>query len=151
MTVPKKQTVREAVLGYQHPALVKRLCEKESKSQQEAETLVSDMLRFLFLCGTRPDHLAPTEAIDVAWHHFILFTRDYRTFCNKTFGTFIDHNPISSKPRKGTDGLTPIARTLMLAKKEFGNLSRNWAPKASDCIEIPAGECAPSTNCQDKE
>ena len=83
----------EDVLSYKHPLLLHRLQAKEGLDGREATALMEDMLRFLFLCGTSEQVYAPTERIDVAWHHFILFTRDYRQFCLHHFGRLIEHNP----------------------------------------------------------
>lgn len=30
----------------------------------------------------------PSEAVDTAWHEFILFTRSYQHFCQKAIGRF---------------------------------------------------------------
>ncbi|WDE01678.1 glycine-rich domain-containing protein [Thalassomonas actiniarum] len=35
----------------------------------------------------------PSQVIDVAWHEFILFTRNYQTFCKHAFGRFLHHTP----------------------------------------------------------
>ena len=35
----------------------------------------------------------PLLIIDEMWHTFILYTMDYRKFCQQNFGFFIDHNP----------------------------------------------------------
>ncbi|WP_374480993.1 hypothetical protein [Zoogloea sp.] len=35
----------------------------------------------------------PSQAVDVAWHEFILFTRGYRQFCARGLGRFLDHTP----------------------------------------------------------
>jgi hypothetical protein len=35
----------------------------------------------------------PSQAVDEAWHEFILSTRSYTAFCTKTFGYFLHHNP----------------------------------------------------------
>lgn len=35
----------------------------------------------------------PSQVIDVAWHEFILFTKEYAYFCNKALGRFIHHTP----------------------------------------------------------
>lgn len=35
----------------------------------------------------------PSQAVDVAWHEFILFTRQYESFCYQTFGRFLHHTP----------------------------------------------------------
>ncbi len=35
----------------------------------------------------------PSQAADDLWHEFILFTRDYRKFCDAAFGQFLHHTP----------------------------------------------------------
>ena len=35
----------------------------------------------------------PSQAVDVAWHEFILFTRKYEHFCGKALGRFLHHTP----------------------------------------------------------
>lgn len=35
----------------------------------------------------------PSVLVDAAWHSFILCTKEYREFCDKTYGRFLDHSP----------------------------------------------------------
>lgn len=35
----------------------------------------------------------PSQVVDVAWHEFILFTRQYQEFCRKGLGRFLHHVP----------------------------------------------------------
>lgn len=35
----------------------------------------------------------PSQVVDVAWHKFILFTREYDKFCHKALGRFLHHTP----------------------------------------------------------
>lgn len=35
----------------------------------------------------------PSQAVDVAWHEFILFTRGYQRFCSRVIGRFLHHTP----------------------------------------------------------
>ena len=35
----------------------------------------------------------PSQAVDLAWHEFILYTRQYRAFCRKGLGRFLHHIP----------------------------------------------------------
>jgi hypothetical protein len=35
----------------------------------------------------------PSQVVDVAWHEFILFTREYSQFCSKALGHFLHHTP----------------------------------------------------------
>lgn len=138
-----------AVLSYQHPLLVERLQKKEGYNEADAQAAFKDMLRFLYLCGSSSEIYGPTEKIDTAWHHFILFTRDYREFCQQFFGRFIEHRPMS--------GLAPpnlTENTVARARAVFGdNLSSNWEIKNSECNNVCEGgdgdqcsKCSGTTN-----
>ena len=49
----------------------------------------------------------PSQAVDDAWHEFILFTRQYDKFCRHAFGRFLHHTPAEamSTPTQASDGL----------------------------------------------
>ena len=49
----------------------------------------------------------PSQAVDDAWHEFILFTRQYDKFCRHAFGRFLHHTPADamSTPTQASDGL----------------------------------------------
>jgi hypothetical protein len=38
----------------------------------------------------------PSKVVDVAWHEFILFTKAYQKFSQKSFGRFFHHTPTES-------------------------------------------------------
>ena len=56
----------------------------------------------------------PSQAVDDAWHEFILFTRQYAQFCRSAFGRFLHHTPAEAmrSPTQASDG---IKRTWRLA------------------------------------
>ena len=49
----------------------------------------------------------PSQAVDVAWHEFILFTRGYRVFCHEAIGHFLHHTPAEhmASPAVAGEGL----------------------------------------------
>jgi len=49
----------------------------------------------------------PSQAVDDAWHEFILFTRYYGRFCRGAFGRFLHHTPAEAmaSPTVASDGL----------------------------------------------
>ncbi|NTV69013.1 MAG: hypothetical protein HGA71_02585 [Azonexaceae bacterium] len=49
----------------------------------------------------------PSQAVDDAWHEFILFTRQYDKFCRHAFGRFLHHTPAEAMrtPTQASDGL----------------------------------------------
>lgn len=81
------------VLAYENDAVVARIAHETNQSYQVAEGVFRDTLRFLWLghqCGTS---ICPSKRIDAGWHVFLIFTKDYRAFCDQFFGHFIDHHP----------------------------------------------------------
>ena len=44
----------------------------------------------------------PSQAVDIAWHEFILFTRQYQTFCKAGLGRFLHHTPAEAMKNKNT-------------------------------------------------
>ena len=64
----------------------------DHKQQQ----LVARALRQFFLtflksnCGRVA---MPSQVVDDLWHEFILFTREYKSFCDRAFGAFLHHTP----------------------------------------------------------
>lgn len=126
----------ESVLAYKHPGVVERLKKDLKISKEAAEKLFEDTLRFLYLCGAHRagGPYSPPPLIDEGWHTFILFTREYREFCLVHFGRFIDHVPTTDAMRKARKKLPRPSKTIVMAKKIFGKLSKNWV-KASGCEE----------------
>lgn len=140
------------VMSYRFEPLISRLVEKKGLERVEAESLYTDLLRFLFLCGTTGKTLAPSERIDLVWHEFLLHTRVYQKFCRSMFGFFIHHNPVESGKRPApTKGKSVVADTLKAARETFGELSPNWEfPGVSAaCTDFECVQCsAPSTSCE---
>lgn len=56
---------------------------------------------FLFVCWKfkNKEHV-PSRMVDMYWHTHILYTKDYRAFCKKLYGKYLDHtpNPKGKKP-----------------------------------------------------
>ena len=58
--------------------------------------LVGNGLRQFFLAylASGKKYVAmPSVIADELWHEFILYTRDYKTFCDQAFGAFLHHTP----------------------------------------------------------
>lgn len=95
--------------------------------------LVFDALREYFhLCRKAGKRLLsmPSQVVDVAWHEFILFTRNYQTFCQGALGRFLHHTPTEAMatPTTASEG---IRRTWRLAC-----LRGNIDPKAANSIPL---------------
>lgn len=57
--------------------------------------------------GRRRMVAMPSQAVDDAWHEFILFTRHYARFCTGAFGRFLHHTPAEAMhtPTEASDGI----------------------------------------------
>jgi len=56
----------------------------------------------------------PSKIVDVAWHEFILRTREYTNFCDRAFGAYLHHTPDSTMKISATS-LLPA--TLEIAER----------------------------------
>jgi hypothetical protein len=135
----------DRLLAYENAGLIARMQNKLGIGHAEALALFDDTKRFLYLCGTVAPPLAPPERIDECWHHFILFTQDYASFCERYFGRFIHHLPKSPEDTARSDG-SVMRTTLAHAGTRFGEpLSANWDfGHRVDCKE----KCSPSSSCE---
>lgn len=136
----------KSVFDYANPDLVERMQKKLELPPDQAEVLFLDLIKFLSLCAYRIDGnsaaLVPPKKIDEAWHNFLLFTEEYDFFCEEFFGTFIHHQPSTSKTALRGNR---IVDTIILAKTIYGDLSNNWSTAwLSDGTSCTGG----TTNCQ---
>ncbi|HZF70552.1 glycine-rich domain-containing protein, partial [Sulfuricurvum sp.] len=79
-----------------HPALRKKLLTRYPHLNDDQVSLVLETLRDYFaICNQSSKRMVsmPSQAVDVAWHEFILFTRAYKDFCTKALGRFLHHTP----------------------------------------------------------
>jgi hypothetical protein len=104
--------------------------------QASAERIMDQALAFLATVGCHTGKLSPSEPVDIGWHTFILYTREYAEFCGHVAGRFIHHEPHDDAPRQGACQSSGVARTLA-AIKAAGYVTdpELWADnaKCSDC------------------
>ncbi len=84
-----------AQLQKNHPQLTNKDCQ-----------LVGRALRQYFVTYAKSGHKPvsmPSQVVDDLWHEFILYTRDYGTFCNKAFGRFFHHTPAIAMSNAGSN------------------------------------------------
>lgn len=80
----------------------------ELSAEQRAEIFAGlhDYFSICHVAGKRMVAM-PSQAVDDAWHEFILFTRQYDRFCQRAFGRFLHHTPAEAmrSPTQASDGL----------------------------------------------
>ena len=86
---------------YRFPIVLRnRLAEALSTLDAAGLDRVLENLRLFFmLVATRPGVTLgmPSRAVDIAWHEFILLTREYTAFCDQAFGGYLHHTPQSGR------------------------------------------------------
>ena len=113
LVVPKLRDARRAefIRHYSFPkGLIEKLQARRPGLAAKDGQLVARALRQFFLA-----HLAaqrrfvsmPSQITDDLWHEFILYTRNYETFCRRAFGRFMHHTPAVAlgKERQSNVGL----------------------------------------------
>ena len=91
------------ILPYQNKYIIKRFMADYKMSMEEADLIVEDMVRFLWLDATMSEKRATDPnvpdisiahgmfIIDEMWHSFVLLTEMYTNFCVDNFGRYIHH------------------------------------------------------------
>jgi len=86
-----------------HPGVVKRFREKHPQLDDREVKEVIGGLKDYF----RLHHLAkksfmamPSQVVDDLWHEFILFTKQYQTFSNRSLGRYLHHLPTEAMTEK---------------------------------------------------
>lgn len=109
-------TYPRALEEYQHDGVIRKFREEWNVDDQALD-IFSEMKKFLYISeiGQQKNILIeidePTQVIDRMWHHFILFTKDYQSFCNRFFGKMVHHAPFS--PEQMAQAISDSARNGM--------------------------------------
>lgn len=106
-------------------------------------TLFNELKRYLYLTSVSHSPLPMLHpSIDNLWHEFILFTREYHSFCRACFGRYIHHSPASECEQMAD---AEIARFSSLYGDYFGQLSPVWAEAIE---EIKCRGCRGCNGCK---
>jgi hypothetical protein len=125
--------------------LVSRIADEESVSREYAERIMDQALAFLAACALNPDAgLAPSETVDVGWHTFLLYTREYAAFCEQVAGRFIHHTPDdeAGAPRVDDDTAGGAAQAKTMTIGVTVNAMRAAGLPVDIDLWIRAGDCS---------
>jgi hypothetical protein len=119
----------EEVLLYSNPHVIDRHLQDTGISRNEAERRFEGLKQFMLVATIMPGRKVTSPDIDAMWHTFLLFTKEYRQFCNDYLGMFVEHEPFESGAPWAYD------RTREKALALFGPLDdRLWPVLAkADC------------------
>jgi hypothetical protein len=72
----------------------------------------------------------PSQAVDEAWHAFILSTKAYASFCQRAFGRFLHHHPAETMtaPTQATQGIRRVW-TLACQRERINAASPERLPR----------------------
>nr|VFK28978.1 MAG: hypothetical protein BECKMB1821G_GA0114241_10444 [Candidatus Kentron sp. MB]VFK35596.1 MAG: hypothetical protein BECKMB1821I_GA0114274_11308 [Candidatus Kentron sp. MB]VFK77372.1 MAG: hypothetical protein BECKMB1821H_GA0114242_11298 [Candidatus Kentron sp. MB] len=97
---------------------------REPESTDRFRHAEREFKKFLTLVKSGQKPLAiPSSAVDDIWHAFILYTPQYRQFCEKTFGFFVDHQPNSVETPVPT---AAVSNFYTEYEKHFGTPDPIW-------------------------
>jgi hypothetical protein len=104
----------EFIRTYAWPrGLLERLEKHHPGMERKDSALVSRGLRQFFVAylmsGKRFVSM-PSQVADDLWHEFILYTREYDSFCRRAFGSFLHHTPavVLGTERSNNEGLRRV-------------------------------------------
>jgi hypothetical protein len=112
------------------PALFERLCRRivldHGRDERTAARIMDQALAFLAACASAPRPLAPSAEVDLGWHAFLLYTREYADFCERVAGRFIHHRP-DDDPTASVDADPPAATAAIIGRLGFQVDLALWA------------------------
>jgi len=131
---------------FEAPLYLEEKLLKEGKfdSPEDYKEAFTEFKKFVALTQLYSKRLGMiSKKVDDIWHQFILFTPQYREFCDEYLGGYLHHLPRTS--------LTPLARNgrenfIDGYTKIFGELPDMWK-SSSDCDggeDSPSGWCGPN-------
>lgn len=135
-----------AVLNLISPQLFDRLTARiardEQTDQATAERIMTQTLAFLTACALNPGAgLVPSEQVDVGWHTFVLYTREYAEFCQRVAGRFIHHTPDDevAGPGRVAGAAANVAATVKAMRAAGLPVDEELWSVGGDCSQCHAG------------
>jgi hypothetical protein len=106
------------ISAYKFPSSIKNKVAKvyPHLTSPELEQVIRGLRDYFHLISLsqRKTVAMPSQVVDVAWHEFILFTREYSKFCSKSLGRFLHHTPAESM-KSNIEAQSSIKRAWRIA------------------------------------
>ena len=119
------ELAQDALAHVVEAEMVTRVAKDLGVTPQRAEQLIDETKRFLVMGRLVGSQLAPSPQIDDVWHAWILYTKDYHSFCEKA-GGYIHHKPIPP----GSPAQPPLEPTIALMRAGYGHIDESVWPVA---------------------
>jgi len=117
----------------------------DATQQAWAERIMDGAAGFLVLCAAgHGEGYSPSPLVDIGWHTFLLYTRDYAAFCQRVAGRFIHHVPddASGAPARTRPAENRDRTIAAITAAGFAVDEPLWTLGALDC-----GNCHEDGNC----
>lgn len=109
----KNRAKQRSVLidSYEFPARIRKkvAATYPHLDDQQVDQVIDGLREYFHVCNIAGKRMVsmPSQAVDVAWHEFILFTKHYQVFCSKALGRFLHHTPAEamSSPTMAQTGI----------------------------------------------
>jgi hypothetical protein len=128
---------RQALIAFEAPYVVEKLVKnKSAASDVEARALFEEAKKYLWIVAHDREREYPIMSlrVDEAWHQFILFTREWREFCDCVLGLTVAHAPPTTlPPPEGAPVRASVSREEFVARyeEEFGPIPDLWFDERS--------------------
>ena len=127
-----------------HPALFARLTARiradHPAHAAQADVIMEQALAFLATCAANPGAgLGPSDTVDIGWHAFLMYTREYAEFSHRIAGRFIHHNP-DDVPGDSETG-SSLADTIKAMEAAGYRVDPVVWPTSAECSTSNCNQC----------
>lgn len=122
------------------PYLLRRLVDSGVVEDETRAALVATELERYLILSREHDQTLPmfSAVVDAAWHHFVLFTREYRDYCERRLGGFLHHVPAGAPGEEQPEPVMSREQFAAAYEHRFGPLPWVWDDSrfVRDCIRV---------------
>lgn len=132
LRLPKiDEEARGRLMAYRAPFLIDKLMKDRIVStRRDGEVLFDELKKYLVMNSVDSSKLWQMHSlqIDFVWHEFVLFTREYRKFCDAYLGVYFPHSPANAPTYEVDNRWSPATFEEFKAHYEslFGELPALW-------------------------
>lgn len=122
-------------INYKNQKVVHRFSIDNEISEEEAQLIFVEMLKFLFIRSvSKQAILVPSSIVSKMWQAFILHTKDYENYCHYYLGQYIHHQYQTEK-----DNIYSYEQTKNEIKNSFKELPEEiWKNNENEVLTSAA-------------
>ncbi len=113
--------------------IIKRMQREHDFTYEKASAILDETLVYMHACERDTTGIGPSLIVDIGWHTFILYTREYAEYCAVAFGHFLHHDPTD---REGDVGL-PLSGTIAFMEQHGITYDPQLWKGAAECGSGP--------------